>query len=610
MLYYSQGDYAQAEPLCRQALTISRDNLELAAAIQSQRQQLAMLEKLRSRLDGYLSLAPQARATLAQQYRPMLSWKGIVGRRQRQQRLARQRPELAKDFANLDRVSAQLAALAFATPNPKQQQARLLQMQQLTNEKERLEAYLAGRSAAFRKEQQRRDLEPAQLQAALPADAVLLDFLEYSHYSPSAEKKGQLKRERRLVAFVVRRDALERVDLGPTAAIQKALNDWRLALQRRFRTEGDDALGAAVRQLLWQPLAKHLHEAKVVLISPDGDLARVPFAALPGSKKDSYLMEEMAVAVVSVPQLLPEMLDSRPAAETSEPSLLVVGDVHYSAAVATATVADSRTAVRGSADGLFRWPDLPNTRPEIAAIRRSFATSFPHAAVTELCQAEATEATVRRQASQHRYLHFATHGYFAPKELRSALAAVSRDREKDVGNLFGGRAGVVGFHPGLLSGIVLAGANRAVEIGKDDGILTALEMDILDFRGVELATLLACETGLGQVAGGEGLLGLQRAFQVAGARSVVAGLWQVDDAATRQLMVQFYDKLWNKKLPKLEALRQAQLWMLREGDTWMRKEGISRSMIDVKVPKERLGKDDGRLPPYYWAAFILSGDWR
>ncbi len=115
-LYQSQGDYAQAEPLYRQSLAISRDNLELAAAVQSQRQQLAMLQDLRSSLDAYLSLAPQARASIEQQYRPMLAWKGTVGRRQRQQRLARQRPELAKDFADLDRVSSQLATLAFATP--------------------------------------------------------------------------------------------------------------------------------------------------------------------------------------------------------------------------------------------------------------------------------------------------------------------------------------------------------------------------------------------------------------------------------------------------------------------------------------------------------------
>jgi CHAT domain-containing protein len=601
-LYGVQGKYAQAEPLCQQALTITRDNLELAATVQSQRQQLAMLQNLRSSLDAYLSLASQARATVEQQYRPMLAWKGTVGRRQRQQRLARQRPELAKDFAVLNRVSCQLATLAFAVPDPKQQEARRRKLQDLTDEKERLEGQLAGRSAVFRKEQELRNLEPAQLQAALPADAVLLDFLEYTHYSPSAEKKGQWKTERRLVAFVVRRDALERVDLGPASAVKKALDDWRLALQRHFRTEGDDALGAAVRQLLWQPLEKHLHGAKVVLVSPDGDLARVPFAALPGSKKDSYLLEERAIAVVPVPQLLPELLTPRPVTGKDEPSLMLVGDVDYGAAPGSAADAVvSHTAPRPSRQStLAAAKPLPGTRAEILAVRDSFEERFPNGQVKMLRKAQATEDAIRQQAPRHRYLHLATHGFFAPKDLRDSLAGVSRGKESAAANLFE-RRGVAGFHPGLLSGLVLAGANQPVDPAKDDGILTALEVEALDLTGVELTTLSACETGLGETAGGEGLLGLQRAFQVAGARSVAASLWTVDDKATRDLMTRFYENLWQKKLPKLEALRQAQLWMLAEG---------SRAMIDVKVPRERLAKEDGRLPPYYWAAFVLSGDWR
>ena len=88
---------------------------------------------------------------------------------------------------------------------------------------------------------------------------------------------------------------------------------------------------------------------------------------------------------------------------------------------------------------------------------------------------------------------------------------------------------MVGFHPGLLSGLALAGANRPPEPGQDDGILTALEVAELDLSGVEMVTLSACQTGLGQSAGGEGLLGLQRAFQVAGAHAVVASSLGCDD---------------------------------------------------------------------------------
>jgi CHAT domain-containing protein len=151
----------------------------------------------------------------------------------------------------------------------------------------------------------------------------------------------------------------------------------------------------------------------------------------------------------------------------------------------------------------------------------------------------------------------------------------------------------------LLSGLALAGANTPPTPDRDDGILTALEVAELELGGVELAVLSACETGLGPVAGGEGVLGLQRAFQVAGARTVVASLWQVPDEATRLLMERFYDNLWQKRMGKLEALRQAQLGLLREG--------TSRGVGRVRIPG---AATPARLPPHYWAGFVLSGDWR
>ena len=127
----------------------------------------------------------------------------------------------------------------------------------------------------------------------------------------------------------------------------------------------------------------------------------------------------------------------------------------------------------------------------------------------------------------------------------------------------------------------------------------------MNLSKVDLAVLSACETGLGKVAGGEGLLGLQRAFQVSGAGTTVASLWQVDDAATRALMDEFYRNLWEKKLPKIEALRQAQLKMLREYDP---QKGTLRGVGGVR----QLDADakPQRLPPFYWAAWVLSGDWR
>ena len=152
---------------------------------------------------------------------------------------------------------------------------------------------------------------------------------------------------------------------------------------------------------------------------------------------------------------------------------------------------------------------------------------------------------------------------------------------------------------------------------REDGILTAEEVQSLDLRGTDLVVLSACETGLGKGDYGQGVMGLQRAFQAAGARAVVASLWRVDDAATTVLMEQFYTNLWSKKMPKLEALRQAQLTVLNNPGLVTRqaelakKRGSTRSRRSCRRaenPAPNAGAT--RSDPALWAAFVLSGDVR
>jgi CHAT domain-containing protein len=111
-----------------------------------------------------------------------------------------------------------------------------------------------------------------------------------------------------------------------------------------------------------------------------------------------------------------------------------------------------------------------------------------------------------------------------------------------------------------------------------------------------LAVLSACETGLGELKNGEGVLGLQRAFQLPGARTTVTSLWQVPDAARSALLTRFYENRFQKNLSALESLREAQLWVLNNG---------VKTGILTEEPK-----NGRRTPPIYWAAFTLAGDWR
>jgi CHAT domain-containing protein len=580
-------------PLAGQAMQTARTLLDRAAAVQSERQQLAMLEKVRKFLDGFMTVTAAAKTPADQVYAEVLAWKGAVLTRQRSLRGLRrdQTPEVAKLFEALTTASRRLAALSLAAYDAKTQAARLKEMENLSEEVERLERALSQVSEDFRRQLAQRRVTADDLRNALPRDTVLVDFLEYEHISPPAKGQTKEQKERRLAAFVIQSGmpAL-RLDLGPVEPIAAAIDSWRKHFGLKTGTGA-----AALRRRIWEPLAAAVKGSTRVLLSPDGALARFPLAALPGQEPGSYLLEEVAIGVVPVPQLLPELL--RKPATVAKASLLLVGDVTFDAEPGTSTaVAMSRSAPRASPErALSAWRPLPGTRNEIVAIKDTFMRRFrKEASVLELREDEPTEGEVRKQAPRHRYLHFATHGFFAPAALRSALAASKPER---CGCSLFGRQDVAGFHPGLLSGLVLAGANKEATPDQDDGILTALEVAQLDLSGVELATLSACETGLGETAGGEGLLGLQRAFQVAGARSVVATLWQVRDDAARSLMVDFYENLWRKKMPKLEALRAAQLTMLRQG--------INRGLEMVRDQPPDAAR---RLPPYYWAAFVLSGD--
>lgn len=610
LLRQADGDSARALPLYRQALEQTRRCLDLAATAQSERQQFAMECSLRHYLDSYLSAAGATET--AQAYDQTLAWKGAVLARQRQLSLTRRLPNAQAVTTEWQLVCRQLASLAFAKPPTEELTTWRKRLAELTDRKERLEADLAGKSAAFRAGQEQARRTAVEVRAALPPDAALLDLLEYQHASPSPESKGEDRAQRRLLAFVVRPGQdLVRVDLGPVHLIADAVERWRTTHGGRDQVDSDDA--QRLRRLVWQPLEHHLAGAKTVLVSPDGPLRRLPLGALPGSKPGSYLLEEKAFAVIPVPLLLPELV----AGETSmaaagsgappqaddprqTPSLLLVGDVDFGTALATAAdPGTGRTAPRGGA--LLTYRPLPATQGEILVVRDLFEQRFPMGQTRMLRKSQATEAALRQQAPLHRYLHLATHGFFAPPELRSALAP--DPKAVDTADFFG-RQGVAGWNPGLLAGLVLAGANHAPRSGQDDGILTALEVSELDLTRVDLAVLSACESGLGEhVAGGEGLLGLQRAFQAAGARTVVASLWKVPDDATRQLMERFYENLWTKRLPRLEALRDAQLWLLKEGRT-RGPDKIARPLAGGGEPER------ATLPPYYWAAFVLSGDWR
>jgi CHAT domain-containing protein/tetratricopeptide (TPR) repeat protein len=616
LLHQRKGEPFRALPLCGLAFALTRQHLRLCASVQSERQQLEAARAVRLPLDQLLTLTASFPELAGVGHEAVLSVKGAVFLQQQQRRLLLRpsTPAVRLLLRRLQQTNQELATLALRPPSlthppPAAQQSRV---EELTRVKEDLETELSGKSEDFRRQHQR--FRSADLQQVLPAGVALVDFYRYRH-----SERGALPGYR-LAAFVLRRDAgVMRIDLGAADTIEQTVDTWRQTLGKpRDQAEA----GLTLRRLVWQPLEKHLGGARVVLLSPDGALARLPFAALPGAKKDTFLIEEVALAVVPVPHLLPDLLE-RPPGNKMKPSLLLVGDVDFASASTPRLAAGlgQRSAPRGALKG---WGALPGTAREVAAVKAVFNERFADGRVADLRQGKASKLAVRQALTEHAYAHLATHGFFAPAELMSALAGKDHP---DTFALFG-KEGLSGWHPLLLSGIVLAGANKEAKPGEEDGILTALEVADLDLRSCDLVTLSACETGLGEVAGGgEGVLGLQRAFQVAGARATVTSLWSVSDAATSVLMEQFYSRLWGeKKVAKLEALRQAQLFVLNnpaqvsQRAKQLRADLVKRGLDEQVLEARGLGRKSTTLPggsavkerspAGWWAAFILTGDWR
>lgn len=300
--------------------------------------------------------------------------------------------------------------------------------------------------------------------------------------------------------------------------------------------------GRRLYDLLIRPAAPALAKADRWLVSPDGPLHSLPFAALHAGER--YLAELKPHHVIASATVYKEVQEARARPSTPALELLALGDPLYPAKSENAAGASADPQVQDALRrGLLLEP-LPATRDEVQAISRL----FPKTRI--LLGRDATEEAIKSLAPQARRLHFAGHGLLDEKfPLNSGIALTIPDPP---------------------------------EAGRDNGLLQAWEI----FEGVrldaDLVTLSACDTALGKEMGGEGLVGLTRAFQYAGARSVLASLWGVADRSTADLMTRFYGYLKAGR-SKDEALRAAQIDLIR-----------SKSFAH----------------PYHWAAFQLVGDWR
>jgi len=600
----ASGEFAEALASASEAEHVSRDHLRLMLAHLPERQALNYSVTRPKGLDLILSLAATAPDAPAIGLDEAIRSRALVLDEMGARR--GDRHDSGADnllWSSLQSAQERLANLVVRGPGemPTARYAALVDEARTASELAELK--LAGQNGEFRADMTRSRMGLADVAAAIPSGSAVVSYVRYtrSAWPPIAALRAEADAVARrpvqeipsYIALILRPGVpVAAVSLGSASVIDASVSEWRDAIAAHVESPGaapgpsgvSRAAGARLRRLIWDPLVPQVGQVNRVFIVPDGTLSLVPFAALPVGQR-SYLIESgPLIHYLSAER---DLVPSRHPVSSSHGFLAIGAPAFGTRTPVSGSQAISVAALRGvqpcgyqemsftPLDGTLRevrelsamWNARPSGDGEMARV---------------LTGKDATESAFKRDAHQYRILHIATHGFSMVGDCRPAPAGT-----RGVGGLVPGRT-LDWDSPLLLSGVALAGANRRVRAGSvdEDGVLTAGEVASLDLSGVEWAVLSACDTGVGEVRPGEGVLGLRRAFQIAGVRTVVMSLWSVEDMAARDWMRALYQGRIEKQLGTAEAVRRAGLQVLRD----RRASGRSTD-------------------PFYWAAFVAAGDW-
>jgi len=330
-----------------------------------------------------------------------------------------------------------------------------------------------------------------------------------------------------------------------------------IAYQNSIEHKTEDELSY---NAFWLPIKEKLKKADNVYISSDGVFNQINLQTLYNPDKDQYLFEELDLHMItSGKELMEEKRDPLP-----NKYGLLIGNPDFGEKPNFDSNDRSVLNLYASIERGSLLSPLPGTEEEVSEI--SILLKENQWRYQTYTGKEAKEG-ILKEMLKPKVLHIATHGYFQ-KDVKEGSNYVN--------------------NPLFRSGLLLSGSSQTffqsddvranIQMGKEDGILTAFEAMNLNIDNTDLVVLSACETGLGEIRNGEGVYGLQRAFKEAGARSILMSLWKVNDQTTRELMVNFY-KNWLNGQTKREAFKNAQI------------------LLKNKHPH-----------PYYWGAFVLVGE--
>ncbi|MCB9049494.1 MAG: CHAT domain-containing protein [Lewinellaceae bacterium] len=602
-LYWKKGDLIKTELLFEELTHI---NINLVLSAQHHLTEVELSKYLNNiRLlkckDKMLSLIQQydkkEPSILKFSYNNSLFYKGFIKKSFSQIRHQIYRDStLTEIYYRLKAYHRRLAA-EYAKPIAERQNVEELEEKANALEKE-LVRTVAGYGEAIRQ------VEWQEVRDALQPGEAAVEFVHYNYYTPEPTDSVMY------AALVLRPgdEAPHFIPLFEEKELQALLRDnprdKKAYLNELYGYQKKKDASPSLRQLIWQPMEELLADAETVYASPSGLLHRINLGAVMVNRRKSWADRHEVVLVGSTRQLVaPEGREnpdgagsspfairrSLPSADSHRPPLTATlyGGIKYdmdSTAIARANQGEPLIASTGgdlSFNYLERsvperglsWEELPGTEKEAEEIS---AIIEKHKGEAKALKGHsATEESFKRLGQDDpspRILHIATHGYFYPDP-------AERRNPPPSGGL--GGAFKISDHPMIRSGLVMAGGNQAwrgkpVPEGLEDGILTAYEVSQVDLRNTELVVLSACETGLGDIEGNEGVYGLQRAFKIAGADKLIMSLWNVPDAQTQEMMVLFYRYWLEEGMELSEAFRAAQ--------------GEMRKRYKAH---------------YYWAAFVL-----
>ncbi len=619
-LYRTQGKNVEAEPFFERSLANLAKQFQHHFSYMSEKDRLSFLDSVSSRFPLYYSfcLANRDRnpALIGKMYDVLLWQKGLVVQSiaaLRSQVAAAGDPETLRLLDELTVKRTQLAnllAVSFGdsarwrqpmeprglsheiSDNPSGDPAQWRQrVEQLEEEANQLEAELVVRSTRWVEQKRLASVTWSDVKKALGEGEAAIEFAHFPFfdgkvwtgktYYVALVVTSEVKTPPNLV-FLGEAEELEKAPMLEYRELVELRGPAHSPQQRSPQDATPDRIAeGSFYRAFWKPLEPALRGIDRVYLSPDGILNLVSWAVVPTG--EGHLLADIydLRLVSSTKDLLREK------ASVAANVGVLIGNPDFDIDESEYRSASQELASQENAGGrsepvrggfLSRDQEratlspLPGTEKELQSI---YAQLEKQDWQVEVYSGQnALEEAVKRVQGP-RVLHLATHGFFLENQ-----EDLRRDRGADIPSSQ--------ENPMLRSGLFFAGANRglrgaAPSADLDDGVLTAYEAMGLNLQGTELVVLSACQTGLGQVRNGEGVFGLRRALQVAGAEAVLMSLWPVPDNATQELMSLFYAK-WLNGRDKHQALREAQLDM--------------REKI-----KERYGRD----LPFYWGAFVLVG---